>query len=112
MEKKACIDLLNQKGYLTQESDGVVTVQFGELTEKERKQKMNEIAELIKAKGYTGSYGFRWKNEAAEKKNTSKNEAFDFNFKNALDEDTVEKEQEEPSFDLGESGEGQMSFFF
>ena len=113
MEKKACIDLLNQKGYMTQESDGVVTIQFGELNEKERKQKMDEISELIKSKGYTGSYGFRWKNDAVSgKKNSQKKEGdFDLKISEALENDTVENEQEKMSFDLEESGEGQMSFF-
>lgn len=110
MEKKACIDLLNQKGYLTQEADGVVTVQLGELSEKERKQKMDEIAELIKAKGYTGSYGFRWKNDAAAGKKGSTQKEDDFDFTKAMDNEITEKGQ--PAFDLEESGEGQMSFFF
>lgn len=116
MEKKACIDLLNQKGYLTQETDGVVTVQLGDLPEKERKCKMEEISELIKGKGYTGSYGFRWKNEAvagkkgAEKKDTD----FDLHFEEDVLEKNIEEEKtaEKLSFDLDESGEGQMSFLF
>lgn len=115
MEKKACIDLLNQKGYLTQETDGVITIQLGDLSEKERNHKMAEISELITAKGYTGSYGFRWKNDAAAKKSSGKKDReFDLHFEEVPTEKSVETEKtaEDLNFELDESGEGQMSFLF
>lgn len=116
MEKKACIDFLNQKGYLTQETDGVVTIQLGDLPEKERNHKIAEISELITAKGYTGSYGFRWKNDAAVAKTSSgkKDRDFDLHFEEVPAEKSVETEKtaEDLNFELDESGEGQMSFLF
>lgn len=110
MEKKECIDLLNKKGYLTQEVDGIISIHIGE--GENITKTIDTVTALVKEKGYAGSYGFKWKNPNPA--DSSKEKAENKKHRDVMKETMNDNMEEAISYemDLDESDEGQMTFLF
>lgn len=61
-DNKKYVDFLMGKGFAVSEQDGILTVSFGDVSEREAKNKMIEVNDLLDSQGYHKSLGFRWSN--------------------------------------------------
>lgn len=61
-DNKKYVEFLISKGYVVTEQDGILTIAFGDVSEREAKNKIIEVNELLASKGFNKSLGFRWKN--------------------------------------------------
>lgn len=61
MDKSECIVALEENGIVARDQDGVVTIDVGANSEKDFKKQVDNLRDMIRQYGYTGSFGVRWK---------------------------------------------------
>lgn len=61
MDKSECIVALEENGIVARDQDGVVTIDVGANSEKDFKKQVDNLRDMIRQYGYTGSFEVRWK---------------------------------------------------